>query len=54
MTYWKRIDVLLTPGSPFCAIEIENINNTETGEHKVKVSSAMISLDAGAFVDSFF
>lgn len=54
MSYWKKLNVKLAAGEQSCVVEVRNANKTETGEHKVKVDSLMVSLDPQAFVDGYF
>ena len=52
MTYWKPMNVTLAPGSMECNLAVTNSAKTKSNEHKLKVTSVMISGELG-FVESW-
>lgn len=52
MTYWKPLNVTLAPGSQECNVAVTNIAKTKSNEHKLKITSLMISGELG-FVESW-
>ena len=52
MTYWKAMHVTLNEGSQECVMSIVNIDKTKSKEHKLKLTSIMVSGEL-AFVESW-
>lgn len=53
LTYWKSAIATLDSGSRACEIYAENINRTNSGEFKTKITSLMVSSDPHSFIESW-
>ena len=47
MTYWKASYVTLLEYSESCTIILKNISRTDSGEHKIMLTSLMMSSEPG-------
>ena len=53
MTFWKGLQVSVDQGSETCELYVRNSETTVSNEHKVKLTSMMVSLELASFIESW-
>lgn len=53
LNYWKGLNVTVDKGSENCELYIVNVDKSTSGEHKVKLTSMLVSLELNSFIESW-